>query len=253
MTHATNALSGTLWIGLFHYLLRTAMGLTVAWPLGQAAASQFDIIQGFTTLARTSVGWTVGSLVLAGALMAPWANLAITYALAYRCSVSTGFAMTTVRYLDAVRVSLALLLINLVIALPVLALGFGVHSLLDDVADPRIHDMALIAVGCLGVSIMFCTALWHDVARCSLVLQDQPWLASLRTATMQGIHHRIYRPYAAWLVLGLVFALGAVPVGFALEAKPAAVIASQQFLLLGTSLCRIARLQTTLTNVDLYP
>jgi hypothetical protein len=60
------AFSGTLSIGMFHYLLRTAMGLAVAWPLGHAAASQFDIIQGLTVLAPDSVGWTVGSLVLAG-------------------------------------------------------------------------------------------------------------------------------------------------------------------------------------------
>lgn len=253
MTAGLKAFSGTLSIGMFHYLLRTAMALAVAWPLGHAAGSQFDINQGLAVLAPDSVGWAVGGLMLAGLLLAPWTHLAISYALAYRRSIATGFAMTSVRYLDAVRVGLALLLIKILLALFALALGLGVHAALYDARDPRLHDLALLAIGCLGLGGIFCITLWHDVARCTLVLRDQPWLPALRTAAAQALHRGIYRPYAALFMLGTLLAFGAVALGIAHQINLATAIASQQVLLFGYSLCRVARLNVTLTNVDLNP
>jgi hypothetical protein len=154
--------------------------------------------------------------------------------------------MTSVRYLDAVRVSLALLLINLVIALFALALGFGVHSLPCTMSLIRAFTTwRCIAIGCLGLSGMFCITLWHDVARCS-VGPARPIMASKHFALRprRALHRGIYRPYAALACMLGMLAFGAVAARVrSIRAKPAASIASQQVLLLGTSLCRVARLQ----------
>lgn len=253
MRSAVSAFSGTLSLAGFHYLLRTTMALAVAVPLGHAASSQFDLLQGLTTLARPSVGWTVACFTLAGWLLAPWIHLAISYALAHRRSITAGFAMTSARYLDALRIGFAFLLIKMTVALLMFALGLGVHAILKDTPDPRLHDLSLLAVGFIGMGSMFCLALWHDRARCMLVLQDQPWLLALRTAALQARHRGIYRPYAALSMLGiLLLALAAMLLSLG-HRELAIVITAQQLLLFGYSLCRIARLKTTLTNVDLNP
>lgn len=239
-----------LWFTAIHYAIRISLGLWLLWPIFLRLSHHTDAMQTFTLLSQHDTTWRITSLAMLGFFLGPWIRLALGHALHFHESFIESLRTCALRYPSALGLQACALVGHVGMGALGLGLGWIVHRMTYELADPRIHDISLGLIALIALLGCFFVSLWHESSQAAVIVHQCPWLRSLRLGTRLLMTQPTYsRLYALWSAAGWLCWASALSLGLFTMAWPVLMLIAQQLCMLGHSFCRMGRLQTALKRL----
>ena len=197
-----------------------------------------------TFAASIIAGFAVAAVFL---VLSPLLQMAWLSALASPMSIADALFRGVRRYLDAVVVSLLMLVPLVVVAIASVTPPLVAHLVLSDHPNDRLHDVVIVALLVPGFFLWLVWCAWHDLARAALLVCVRPLDAireSFRTLGAQA-----FGSYFAWSLAAASLAVLGHLLGMKVESGALAIVLLQP-LALGRLACRAAWLSDAIARVS---
>jgi energy-converting hydrogenase Eha subunit C len=196
-----------------------------------------------TFAASIVAGFAVATVFL---VLSPLLQMAWLASLASPMSIAEALFRGARRYLDAVLVSLLMLVPLVVVAFASITPPLVAHLFLGEHPNDRLHDVVVLALLVPGFFLWLAWCTWHDLARAALLVCARP-LDAVRES-FRKLGAAAFGAYLAWSVLAALLAVLGHILGMELESGALAILLLQP-LALARLACRAAWLSDAIARV----
>ena len=197
-----------------------------------------------TLAASIAAGLGVAAVFL---VLSPLLQMAWLASLASPMSIAEALFRGVRRYLDAVIVSLLMLVPLVAVIFASITPPLAAHLFLDDHPNDRLHDVVVVALLVPGFFLWLVWCAWHDLARAALLVCARPLDAVREAFRKLGAH--AFGAYFAWSLAAASLAVLGHLLGMELESGPLAILLLQP-LALARLACRAAWLSDAIARVS---